>query len=64
MGKDDNSGEVDGGRGARPASGASGTAAVICPALRASGTAASSDEPIRGEGEDVAFGSPCMNHPQ
>jgi hypothetical protein len=67
VGKDDNSNEVNGGRGARPVSRASGTAAitrpasrasgtdaVACPASRASGTAAGSDEPIRGEGENVA----------
>jgi hypothetical protein len=54
VGKDDNSGEVDGGRGARSASRASGTAAIAHPASRASGTAAGSDEPIRGEREDVA----------
>ncbi len=54
VGKGDNLGEVDGGGGAHPASRASGTAAVALPASRASGTAAGLDEPIRGEGEDVA----------
>ncbi len=66
VGEDENTDDANGGGGIRPASRVSGTAAATCPASRASltdadaqsssrpsGTAAGSDEPIRGEGEDV-----------
>jgi hypothetical protein len=65
VGEDENTDDVNGGGGVRPASRVSGTAAAACPASRASltdadtrsssrpsGTAAGSDGPIRGEGED------------
>ncbi len=66
VGEEEDTDGVNGGGGIRPASRVSGTAAVALLASRASladadarsssrpsGTAAGSDEPIRGEGEDV-----------